>query len=39
MISEFEPFLQLVDAALVVLRFSDHEKVIDVHSDKDTSVI
>ena len=39
MISEFKSFPQLVDATLVVLRFSDHEKVVDIHRDKDPSIV
>ena len=39
MISKFESFLQLVDTALAVLSLSEHEEVIDVHRDKDMSVI
>ena len=39
MISEFKPFPQLVDATLVVLRFSDHEKVVNIHRDKDPSIV
>jgi hypothetical protein len=39
MISEFESFLWLVYPALLVLMFSYHEKVIDIHRDKDTSIV
>jgi hypothetical protein len=39
MISEFESLREFIDAALIVLRFSDHEEVVDIYRDKDMSVV
>src|SRR5271163_3732984 len=36
-ISEFESFAELVDASLVVLRFSNHLEIVDVHRNEDAS--